>query len=520
MFLFRFAALLAGVICTTLVAPRAAIAQDVELRSLDGSVTLEGDLVAFDGAYYRLTTAYGPLTIAAEGVSCAGPGCPDLASFIAEARVAGASTVAETLLPSLLSGFAESRGMIVSGPTQTGPDLIYTLTRQGGGTAARFIVTPGTSDTGILALLNGDTDLALSLRPASEAERRADRAIAPDDPALIRRVRVIGLDALVPIVAQRNTVRALSLPQLAQILTGEIDNWRDFGGPDAPIALHLLDAGLGLAQSFEGRMVPSGDVGAPHVTRHSHATDLAMAVARDAYALGVTAQSARGTARALTLAGTCGFSQAADATSIKAEDYPLTAPVYVYLAPHRLPQLVRDFLSWTETEAAETIVERAGFINQSLTRTPLNQQGTRLANALAAAGNDVTLQDLQRLVATLGDAERLSTTFRFDDGSVDLDAQSRAAITRLAAAIERGAFDGRRLMFIGFSDSAGPPAINLRLSLRRAEAVRDAVLAAAEAAGPDRITFVTDAFGEGMPMACEDTDWGRAVNRRVEVWVQ
>ena len=89
MFLFRFAALLAGVICTTLVAPRAAIAQDVEVRSLGGSVTLEGDLVAFGGAYYRLTTAYGPLTIAAEGVSCAGPGCPDLGSFIAEARVAG-----------------------------------------------------------------------------------------------------------------------------------------------------------------------------------------------------------------------------------------------------------------------------------------------------------------------------------------------------------------------------------------------------------------------------------------------
>lgn len=517
--LFRFAALIAGLICTSLISPRAAVAQDVELRSLDGSVTLEGDLVAFDGAYYRLTTIYGPLTVAAEGVSCAGPGCPDLASFVAEARIAGAATVAEGLLPALLAGFGESRGMTLSGPTTSGADILYTLTRRDGGTAARFIVTPGTSDTGLLALLNGDTDLALSLRPASEAERRADRATAPDDPALIRRVRVIGLDALVPIVAPRNPVRALSLPQLAQIMVGDIDNWRDLGGPDAPVALHLLDAGLGLAQSFETRMVPDGDITAPHITRHSRAADLARAVARDAYALGITAQSARGMARALPLAGACGFSQAADATAIKAEDYPLTAPVYVYLAPRRLPQLVRDFLTWTETEAAEAVVQAAGFVNQSLTRTPMGQQGTRLANAVAAAGNEIALDDLQRLVATLGGAERLSTTFRFDDGSVDLDAPSRASVARLAAAIERGAFDGRRLIFVGFSDGAGPAAVNLRLSLRRAETVRDAILAAAEAADPGRITFATDAFGEVMPMACDDNDWGRAVNRRVEVWL-
>jgi phosphate transport system substrate-binding protein len=59
----------------------------------------------------------------------------------------------------------------------------------------------------------------------------------------------------------------------------------------------------------------------------------------------------------------------------------------------------------------------------------------------------------------------------------------------------------------------------LRLALRRAETVRDAILAAAEAADPGRITFATDAFGEVMPMACDDNDWGRAVNRRVEVWL-
>jgi len=268
------------------------------------------------------------------------------------------------------------------------------------------------------------------------------------------------------------------------------------------------------------RILPAADgATAADIARHASTAGLAAAVAGDAYALGITAQSARGLARSLPLAGACGFSQPADANAVKAEDYPLTAPVHVYLAPRRLPQLVRDFLAWTETEAAERAVADAGFVNQSLTRTPLALQGTRLANAVTAAGDEVSLDELQRLVATLDGAERLSTTFRFDDGSIDLDAQSRASVARLAAAIERGAFDGRRLVFVGFSDSEGQAALNLRLSLRRAESVRDAVLAAAEAADPDRVTLALDAFGEAMPMACEDTDWGRAVNRRVEVWL-
>ncbi len=87
-------------------------------------------------------------------------------------------------------------------------------------------------------------------------------------------------------------------------------------------------------------------------------------------------------------------------------------------------------------------------------------------------------------------------------------------------AIERGAFDGRRLIFVGFSDGEGRAEVNLRLSLRRAETVRNAIRSAAEAADPDRVTLDIDAFGEAMPMACEDSDWGRAVNRRVEVWLE
>ena len=47
-----------------------------------------------------------------------------------------------------------------------------------------------------------------------------------------------------------------------------------------------------------------------------------------------------------------------------------------------------------------------------------------------------------------------------------------------------------------------------------------AVLDAAETFDPERVVIEAEAFGEALPMACDDTDWGRRINRRVEVWVE
>lgn len=504
--------------CVLGTAPLAA--QDVALRSLDGAIQLEGTLTAYDGAYYQLNTIYGPLTIAAEGVSCAGPGCPDLTSFIAEARIAGEAPVIATLLPDLLKGFAMARGMILSGPDMAEGLLRYSLIRANDTIAARFIIAPGTSDTGFLALLNGDTDIALTRRPPTAGEARADRDNAPGDPPLARRVRVIAGDALVPVVAPDNPVAGIGLAELMALFRGEIDTWQALGGPDAPISLHLLSQDQGLTQRFLA-MVLEDDTQdlAKGITTHPSAEALAAAVARDGYALGVTARSAAGATRSLPLFDGCGFAQMADADTIRSEDHPLTAPVYLYLAPRRLPQLVRDFLVWTESDAAADRVAAAGLVDHRLTRTALSDQGVRLANAIVAAGDAVPLSALQELVARLARAERLSATLRFADGSVELTPHSRASVARLAAAIEAGTFDGRRLLFVGFSDGQGDAAVNMRLSQRRAEAVMAAVRTAADAAAPGRVTLEAMAFGQAMPLACDDSDWGRAANRRVEVWL-
>jgi len=70
-----------------------------------------------------------------------------------------------------------------------------------------------------------------------------------------------------------------------------------------------------------------------------------------------------------------------------------------------------------------------------------------------------------------------------------------------------------RLEVQGFADSKGSDAYNLRLSERRARTVRDRLVALGVAA--DRLTV--RGYGEARPIASNDTEEGRARNRRVEL---
>ncbi|HHB80479.1 MAG TPA: cell envelope biogenesis protein OmpA [Aliiroseovarius sp.] len=506
-----------------LLLPLSAIADDVTLISRDGAIELSGTLMGFDGEFYRIDTEYGVLTVDGSGVICDGPGCPGLGPYVAHITLSGAREMGQVLLPSLIEGFALRNGFALSREEEEGRKIVYTLYdgAESNRKAAVITLLLTNSSEGFADLIGNAADIVMSLREASAQERAMAREIGLGDIADHRLVRVLAHDALVPVISPGNPVRRLSLRQLAEVFSGRITNWAELGGEDAPITSYLLDEGAGFSELFTSSVVDGQGVRLSRdVERRRTNEALVEAVVADPFGLGVSLYSQTGNAGIVTLSGDCGFEVRAAPESVKAEDYPLSAPMYLYLPALRLPKIGRDFLDYLRSDAAQIVIRRVGLVDQMPGLIGLQSQGVRLVNAIRAAGDEIGLGELKRLADLMDRQTRLTVTFRFRGGSTALDAPSQSNVALLAHALQAGRFDGHMLTFVGFSDGQGAAEQNRRLSLKRAQVVLEAVRAAAELPmNAGQVTLRKEAFGEALPMACDDSEWGRRVNRRVEVWL-
>lgn len=127
--------------------------------------------------------------------------------------------------------------------------------------------------------------------------------------------------------------------------------------------------------------------------------------------------------------------------------------------------------------------------------------GYQVRNGLRAGGGD------SQAVLDQALADRI---IEFRSGSAELTAGGRAILDEMAAALME--IGGQQVQVIGHTDSVGSRQANVALSLQRAIAVKDHL----EAAGVDADNLSVQGFGPDRPVAGNDTDEGRARNRRIE----
>jgi len=184
------------------------------------------------------------------------------------------SASAETLRIEGSSGFSND----VMGPY---------LARIEAQTGHKLRITANTSAQGLLALLKGEADLAM-MSASLESMVALLRPSKPDLPFhLLRDFRVVGARVAYPL-NPGNPVRSVSLAKLKLILSGQIGNWRELGGPNLPIHVVSLRDGGGTKRTTEAVLF-----GGQRITPRSEiivesAEEVIQTVAKDRGALGIT----------------------------------------------------------------------------------------------------------------------------------------------------------------------------------------------------------------------------------------
>lgn len=121
-------------------------------------------------------------------------------------------------------------------------------------------------------------------------------------------------------------------------------------------------------------------------------------------------------------------------------------------------------------------------------------------DAVAAIGSGILFSD--------------SLAVFFDHDRATIGPQQRRVLTTVATKLRH--YPGAEITLLGHTDTAGTDAYNVDLALRRAMAVRDYLV---RVEGLDHAHIGVIAFGRRKPIATNDTEFGRSLNRRVEIIV-
>lgn len=500
-----------------------ALAQEVSLELRGGTFRITGKLLSYDGNNFAVDSkTLGTLTISAEKFRCIEGECPiesvaGLSDDLQTLHIAGSSTVA-AMLPGLIREYAGIKNLTVGEIGDREKETIELRSRDGT-VVQKIELLRKSSDFAFAALAKDSTDIGMASRPITDTEIGNLAEAGHPDMNRVGRQHVIALDGLVVLVSRDNPVNSLSIEDLARIYSGEVTNWSELGWEDQPIKIYKHGENSGMNATFSMLVLDPFRRGmTSKAISHRTNEDIAEAVAADRGGIGFVSFSQDHRSKALNIKDGCGITHKPTRFSVKAGEYPLSRELYFYTTQINRTD-VADFVGFSASESGYDAVRDAGFINRSIAISAFDEFIERIVISLIAPREDFDVELMRQLAQDLGDGIRLSSTIRFEQsGDVQITSELSQQLTSILNYISGQDLMKNQIVLAGFSDSTGDFAANLAVSLQRANAVRDALLAPGRSElKPDDV--VAKAYGELLPVACNDTSAGRSKNRRVEVWL-
>lgn len=231
-----------------------------------------------------------------------------------------------------------------------GPALATAFESQNPGVSIH-IKTPG-SGAGLDALIDGRTLVAPTSRAASEDELRRARAAG-----IKLRPHSIGSYGVAVIVNASNPLRSLRPAEVRGIFSGDIKNWKDLGGPDAPIKVIIHDDSTGSALGFR-ELAMSLRSYTKSATALPNDEAILAAVAADPHAIGYSGIGLQlHGVRPMLIDGI-----PANRDAILEGLYPYARTLFLYTNPKTETREVKKLIRFIQSRTGQRILTTLGFV--------------------------------------------------------------------------------------------------------------------------------------------------------------
>ena len=530
--------LAAALLCTA--APVALFAEPVELRSTDGFISVEGEVVGFNGTMISVETSVGRVSVPAAAVVCFGAGCVSLLTSNDFGLTASAFESTDTPIAAPEPVIAQETGGSDDFFISFGAPVFDTIYRSIVGAymmTATADATISVGATGEIGLANAATSEVAKLRVA-DAGNASDavlgtaslRGTAAESyanatqwaTATAMPAQMLGLRGFAVVVAADVGLDAISMQQLADIYAGEVTNWSALGGADLKILpLKLPPSSPINAEIVDLVMAPVGKTMAANVLTMSDEISIAQSIPQFPGSISIIGTEDAADNTVLAVSGTCGVAVLPTDFNMNSGDYPLVRPLIVRFDQTPQTSLLTRVFDYATNDIVQASIAAEGFSDLTAIALDESAKNGRLNQLLSGDFDEAQRVDAAQMFQHLFAAERLSPTMIGGAVSANEGAWNRAMFATLAAALADPAMSGREVMFVGFSDTANPPSDPTAVSAAAAADMMDAFSRyAPSVATAANLTLSSHGYGGISPATCAEGQVDGADHTRVEIWVQ
>jgi phosphate transport system substrate-binding protein len=267
------------------------------------------------------------------------------------------------LFPILALSAATGISALAGNITVKGSDTLVILAQKwaevymGQHADVKIQVSGGGSGIGLAALQSQTTDLCDASRKAKATEIAGCIKAFGARPTEYK----VALDGLSVYVNPENSLKELTVAQVGDIFTGKIKNWKEVGGPDAPITVYSRENSSGTYEFFKEHILKGKDFVASAQTMPGTAA-IVQAVVKDKNSIGYGGAAYGGGSKLLAIKKT-DTSPAIEPTeeNVESGTYPIWRHLYVYVNPALDKGEVAAYLNWIRSDDGQKYVKDIGY---------------------------------------------------------------------------------------------------------------------------------------------------------------